>query len=67
MLKPLDWLVHSIRAIKGDLEYVELSGLPKNHKLTEAEWQEHREDEIGKKHQKQFSVNGWNMVRVSRL
>jgi hypothetical protein len=67
MLKPLGWLVHPIRAIKGDLEYVELSGVRKNHKLTEAEWREHREDEIGKKRQKQFSVNGQNMVRVSRL
>jgi pimeloyl-ACP methyl ester carboxylesterase len=53
MLEVIDWRASPIRSIKGNLDYLEFSGVRQTHKLTDREWWEYQDDESSSKHQKQ--------------
>lgn len=55
-LEVLDWRDPSIRAVAGKLDYFEVTGVRRNHKLTETEWREYQDVENSPKHKKQAAA-----------
>jgi pimeloyl-ACP methyl ester carboxylesterase len=55
-LEVLDWRDPSIRAVAGKLDQFEVTGVRRNHKLTETEWREYQDDESSPKHKKQAAA-----------
>jgi pimeloyl-ACP methyl ester carboxylesterase len=56
MLDVLDWRDPAIRAVAGKLDYFEVTGVRRNHKLTDREWREYQDDESSPRHKKQAAA-----------
>jgi pimeloyl-ACP methyl ester carboxylesterase len=55
-LEVLDWRDPCMRAVAEKLDYFDVTGIRRNHKLTDEEWQEYQDDENGLKHKKQAAA-----------
>jgi len=55
-LENLDWRNPAIWAIAGELDYLTVTGLRAEHKLTDEEWQLYLQEESSAKHKKQANL-----------